>query len=189
MDHGSGNSDAELALRLKLRDRTAFDVVYQRYWLKLYRVANHIVENSAVAEDITQDSFICYWEKASLQDIRNIEAYLYQMVKYRCFMHLRSGSINRKHLDRFASVLASTVTVDSEFEMRELEQVVDQAIASLPEKCREVYQLSRVDHLPNKKIAEKLHISPKTVENQITKALRHLRVSMDKLAVLFLLIY
>jgi RNA polymerase sigma-70 factor (family 1) len=188
MDHVSAISDAELAVRLKSRDKTAFDLVYQRYWLKLYRVAVHIVEDRAVAEDVTQDSFISYWEKASLQDIRNIEAYLYQMVKYRCFMHLRSGSISRKHLDRFASVLANAVTIDTEFEARELEQVVDQAIASLPEKCREVYQLSRVEQLPNKKIAEKLHISPKTVENQITKALRHLRLSLDKLAVLFFLI-
>jgi RNA polymerase sigma-70 factor (ECF subfamily) len=188
MDHLSTISDAELIARLKSRDKAAFDVVYQRYWLKLYRVASHIVEDNAVAEDITQDAFVSFWEKASLQEIRNIEAYLYQMVKYRCFMHLRSGLISRKHLDRFASVLSNTVNIDFEFEARELEEVVEQAIASLPEKCREVYQLSRVEQLPNKKIAEKLHISPKTVENQITKALRHLRLSLDKLAVLLFLI-
>lgn len=188
MDSLDTLSDAALAARLRSCDKAAFDVVYERYWLKLYRVARHIVEDSIAAEDITQDVFVSFWEKASRQEVLNIEAYLYQMVKYRCFMHLRSGAISRKHLDRFASILTSQVSMEEDFEVREIAAAVDLAIASLPEKCREVYQLSRVEELPNKKIAEKLHISPKTVENQITKALRHLRLSIDKLAiVLFLL--
>jgi RNA polymerase sigma factor (sigma-70 family) len=63
-----------------------------------------------------------------------------------------------------------------------LQHVLDESIAALPEKCREVFYLSRFESLSNKKIAERLNISHKTVESQITKALKILHVSLDKLA-------
>lgn len=76
-------------------------------------------------------------------------------------------------------------TLEDEINAKELQSLLDESIATLPEKCREVFYLSRVESLSNKKIAERLNISHKTVENQITKALKILHTSVDKLAVLF----
>jgi RNA polymerase sigma factor (sigma-70 family) len=98
-------------------------------------------------------------------------------------MQLRSGRITEKHLQRITTIVFEN-SVEEEVEAHELQKILDQEIAALPEKCREVFYLSRVELLPNKKIAEKLQISPKTVENQITKALRSLRMSVDKLTIL-----
>jgi RNA polymerase sigma-70 factor (ECF subfamily) len=101
---------------------------------------------------------------------------------------LRSGAISQKHLDHInhRAVEISTST-EQEFDAQELQAVLDQSMDRLPEKCREIFYLSRFELLPNKKIAEQLQISPKTVENQITKALRILRLSVNKLVSVVLL--
>jgi RNA polymerase sigma-70 factor (family 1) len=174
--------DTELVARIRNGDKTAFDVVYNEHWLKLYRVARRITEDDAIAEDITQEAFISFWEKGSRKEIRSIEGYLYQSVKFLCFMHLRAGAISKKNMSHFAAIAAEQQVVSNEYAYIEMQTAVEECISSLPEKCREVYRLSRVEELSNKKIAEKLHISPKTVENQITKALKQLRFSLNKLA-------
>jgi RNA polymerase sigma-70 factor (family 1) len=186
----SSITDAELVFSIRNGDKHAFDVVYQRHWLRLFRIACRIITDENAAQDIIQDSFISFWEKGCHKDIHSIEAYLYQTVRFRCFMHLRSGTISKKHLEHFSRIqAASSAGVGGHpMEAREMEELLDQSIRVLPEKCREVFYMSRVENMPNKKIAERLHISPKTVENQITKALRHLRLSLEKLAVLLLLL-
>lgn len=181
-------TDGELVARVRSGDERAFDLIYKDHWLRLYHLAARITEDDAVAQDIIQDTFVSFWEKGCRKDILSIEGYLYQAVKYRCFMHLRSGSISKKHLEHFRQIISS-VTLEHEFETREMEELLQRSIENLPEKCREVFYLSRFKSLPNKKIAEKLHISPKTVENQITKALKHLRLSMEKLAILISFIF
>lgn len=185
MDHES-NTDAELVTRVRSGDERAFDLIYSTHWLRLYKVARRITEDDAVAQDIIQDTFVSFWEKGCHKNIISIEAYLYQTVRFRCFMHLRSGSISRKHIDHFKRIIASA-SFEQEYEAREIEDILQRSIDHLPERCREVFYLSRIQSLPNKKIAEKLQISPKTVENQITKALKHLRLSMEKLTILILL--
>ena len=102
-------------------------------------------------------------------------------------MHLRSGRILEKHLNQMNLIIASN-ELEEEMEAKELQFVLDESIATLPERCREVFYLSRFESLSNKKIAERLKISNKTVENQITKALKILHTSVDKLAIFFLFI-
>lgn len=179
--------ESDLLFRLKNRDSRAFELIYNDHWLLLFRIARKIVDDEAIAKDLIQDVFVSLWEKASLQQISNLSAYLTQAVKYSCFMHLRSGAISQKHLARLNALIESN-TIEEEYNLKELQQALDQGIESLPEKCREVFCMSRFEYLPNQKIAEKLNISPKTVENQITKALRILRLSVDKMAFLLFFI-
>ena len=187
MDHVA-HTDSELVARVRSGDERAFDLIYRMHWLRLYHVARRITEDDVVAQDIIQDTFVSFWEKGCHKDIVSIEGYLYQAVKFSCFMHLRSGSISKKHLEYFNRIVASA-NLEEEYEAREVEEILQRSIDHLPEKCREVFYLSRVQALPNKIIAEKLHISPKTVENQITKALKFLRLSMEKLTVFSLFIF
>ncbi len=181
-------TDAELVARVRSGDERAFDSIYKTHWLRLYHVACRITENDAVAQDMIQDTFVSFWEKGCHKNIVSIEGYLYQAVKFRCFMHLRSGSISKKHLEHFNRIGASE-SFEQEYDAREVEEILQRTIDHLPERCREVFYLSRIQSLPNKKIAEKLQISPKTVENQITKALKHLRLSMEKLTAIILFFF
>lgn len=187
MNHVS-YTDAELVARVRSGDERAFDLIYSTHWLRLYNVARRITEDDAVAQDIIQDTFVSFWEKGCHKNIISIEAYLYQTVKFRCFMHLRSGSIAKKHIQHFNRIVSSA-SFEQEYETREMEEILRRSIDHLPERCREVFYLSRIQSLSNKKIAEKLQISPKTVENQITKALKHLRLSMEKLTIFILLFF
>jgi RNA polymerase sigma-70 factor (family 1) len=178
-------TDAELLDLLKIGDKRAFTIIYDRYCSKLYRAAFKILEDHDLAKDVTQETFIMLFEKVSDRMIINLQAYLFQTVKYQCFMHLRSGRISEKHLHQMNLIIASN-TLEEELNAKELQFLLDESIATLPDKCREVFYLSRFESLSNKKIAERLNISHKTVENQITKALKILHTSVNKLAVLIL---
>ena len=173
-------SERELIDRLRSGDQNAFTMIYDRHWAPLYRTALRILEDHELAKDVVQEAFISLYEKGNVNSIRNLQAYLYQVVKYQCFMQLRSGKISAKHLSQINTVIASN-ELEEELHAKELQLALDESMAALPEKCREVFYLSRFESLPNKKIAERLNISHKTVENQITKALKILHVSLDKL--------
>lgn len=180
-------SDHELLHAIATGDQRAFAVLFDRHWKKLYHAALNVVEDRDAAEDIVQDCFISLWEKSAHKHIDNVGGYLFKSVKYACFMHLRSGAISRKHLDHI-NRLAFDNSTEEDFYVQELQEALNSSMATLPEKCREIFYMSRFEFLPNKQIAEQLQISPKTVENQITKALRILRVSVNKMisVVLFL---
>ena len=183
--NSSNRPDQELLDLLKTGDRFAFAAIYDRHCSSLFRVALNILGDSEIAKDVVQEAFIMLFEKVNERVIGNLQAYLFQTVKYQCFMHLRSGRISDRHLHKMNLILASNA-VEEEMDAKELQSVLDQSIATLPEKCREVFYLSRVESLSNKKIAERLKISHKTVENQITKALKILHSSVNKLAALLL---
>jgi RNA polymerase sigma-70 factor (family 1) len=172
--------DSQLIDQLRSGDQNAFTAIYDRHCAALYRTALRILQDHELAKDVVQEAFISLFEKANENTIRNLQAYLYQVVKYQCFMQLRSGKISDKHLSQINTIITSN-EVEEELHAKELQLVLDESIAALPEKCREVFYLSRFESLSNKKIAERLNISHKTVENQITKALKILHVSLDKL--------
>jgi RNA polymerase sigma-70 factor (family 1) len=180
-------SDTGLLELMHGGDQAAFNAIYERHCAALYRTALRILEDEEAAKDIIQEVFISLYERAKRSKLEagpilNLQAYLFQTAKYQCFMHLRAGRISEKHLNRMRAVMISN-ELEEQLNAQELQQLVDRSLANLPEKCREVFYLSRFESLSNKKIAERLNISHKTVENQITKALKMLHISVDKLAV------
>jgi len=170
-------SDLDLLNQLAEDDQAAFTEIYRRHHSALYRVAFNILDDREVSKDVIQESFISLYEKGKGHTILNLQRYLTQVVKYQCFMHLRSGKISQKHRDGMGTSIASNV-LQEELDLKDLQYLLNQSIAALPDKCREVFYLSRFESLSNKKIAEQLKISHKTVENQLTKALKHLHVSV-----------
>ena len=104
------------------------------------------------------------------------------MTRNQVFKHLRRGKIARAHLTRIIQVTSENYT-EQMVNLNQLQKMYLDGVADLPERCREVFQLSRSEHLSNREIADRLCISPKTVENQITKALKHLRVILRIIAV------
>ena len=178
--------DTELLALMRAGDhQAAFNAIYERHCAPLYRTALRLLDDEDAAKDVVQEVFINIYERAKTVSILNLQAYLFQTAKYQCFMHLRAGRISEKHLNRMNAVTVSN-ELEEQLHAQELQQLVDRSLATLPEKCREVFYLSRFESLSNKKIAERLNISHKTVENQITKALKMLHMSVDKLVVIAL---
>jgi len=174
------NHDNELLGRLKNDDRFAFDVIYTKYWSKLYLAAYNILRNRQISEDIIQEIFVGLWLKRSTSRIDNLNNYLFTAVRYQVFKSIRDG---KGRVDLFEQIeqLSTDCEVESILFEKEITKRLDESIALLPEKCREIFILSRKQHLSVKEIAEQLHISPKTIENQIGIALRRLRSNMGDL--------
>jgi RNA polymerase sigma-70 factor, ECF subfamily len=152
-----------------------------------------------VSQDIVQDAFLKLWENSpSLESYEMPKAYLFQSVKNSCLNYIRHIKIRHsaeaKLINRFleaekASFLESGDPMQSLLEL-DVHEKIDDIIASMPEKCRQVFLLSRHEGLKNKEIADQMGVSVKMVEKQISKALLILRMHLSgyfSLALVFLL--
>ena len=98
MDY-STHSDGELLLIFKSGDVRAFDALFNRHWKPLYCLAKKILEDEDLAKDTLQEAFVALYENAVRHQVVNVKSWLFQAVKYQCFMHLRSGKISQAHLE------------------------------------------------------------------------------------------
>jgi RNA polymerase sigma-70 factor (ECF subfamily) len=168
-------SDIQLIDRLKLDDETALSAIYKRYWELLYTSAYHVLKDKQVCEDIIQELFIKLWNKRySTRITVSLKAYLYASIRYEVYRQIRTGAVRGNFYDDVLERIHTPAVYDN-IEYKELTARVSSVIDTLPEKCREVYKLSREECLSHKEIASQLNISTKTVENHLTKALRQLR--------------
>jgi len=165
--------DIFLLRRIKEDDETAFKYLFETYYVSLYRLAFFYIKKDMVAEEITLDVFTAFWEKRKTIEIQiSIKAYLITSTRNRSMNYIRDNKSIYTTDD--LSLLDSTIEEYS-LEMKELEQLIDAAISSLPDKCKQVFIKSRTENLTNREIASQMNITTKTVEAQITKALKHIR--------------
>lgn len=170
-------TDTELMEKLENDDQQAFSEIYSRHWEYMYQSAYAILREPNASKDIVQDIFIWIWEHRSVAKIQNLKPYLKTAVKFKVSNFIRSGNIRQSLFDQLAEFSADVLTPSDEelVELKQLTQIIQQAIGNLPLKCQEIFRLSRESHLSNQEIANNLSISVKTVENQITNAIRKLR--------------
>lgn len=170
-------------------DRDAFDSLFKQFYPRLTAYACLFLETEA-AEDIVQDVFVYIWENADSINIHtSLDAYLFKAVYQRCLNQLKQRKSRDNHhkiienyLIEFESRLFDPNTNDSirRLYMEELKTDINNAIDSLPEKCRKVFMLSYMYDLKNKEISEVLGITQSTVENHIYNALKILRHKLAK---------
>lgn len=164
----------------------AFVVLYNRYWKKLYKTANYYLKDEVAAEEITHDIFVSLWARRKFLKIQSFENYIHVTARYHVYKHLKAAKVNCvEYIDQFTLTDNTVVynTADSKLGYEALESELAQILRKLPRRCQEIFWLSRVENLSNDEIADKLQISKRTVENQITLALRFLRMSYPQLAI------
>ena len=143
--------------------------------------ANRIVKNQATAEDLVQDCLIKLWEQKDRLKAGSIEGYFASMVRNKSIDFLRK----KKPKIIATDDVQIAVEDNSSLELAELSAKIDTTIDGLPERCREVFVLSRFEKMSYKEIAESLAISTKTVENHISKALKVLTAALSFILFLF----
>lgn len=162
--------------------------LFEEHYTELCRYSYTIIKRQVEAEDVIQKLFMKLWEKRnSIGRIQNIRAYLYRSA--------HNMSINeQKKLNRISTSteinklsIRSNNDTSSTIQTQELETKIQRAMHQLPEKCREVFRLSRFEQLSYLEISERLDISKKTVENQIGKALKIMRGALEDYIPLLLL--
>ena len=176
------NTDQELLQRLATGDRIAFDSIYTRHWHALYQSAYGIFRDTEVCMDIVQDVFVWLWEKRAQVHIEtSLAAYLRAAVRFKTANYIRSGKVRRDFFEEALRLAATAAPAPAdEIEIRELKNIILHVTESLPDKCREIFYLSRNERLSNQQIADRLGISVKTVEGQMTIALRRIRTAVEQ---------
>ncbi len=180
-------TDEELLSLLKQRDMAAFTEIYNRYWKLLFNAAYHASNNREESLDICQTLFIWLWENSHVIVLKTtLKGYLYTAVKYKVANMIRNGKIRECLIDDLEAIDPRRYK-ENELELKELKNFISRLIDELPERCREVFLLSRDEQFSHKEIADQLGIAEKTVDEQISRALKRLRLPLGKLASIFLL--
>jgi len=184
--------DIELLDGLKKNNISAFNAIYVQYSKPLYIYLLHKLKYPDLCNDILQDIFVTIWEKREQLKIEtSIKAYLYQSARFKIIDKYRQEVKYHKYLAELASYIIDPATITDRIDQRSQLQQIQNAVNNMPAKMREIFILSRFEHQTTRDIASKTNLSPQTVKNQISKALRILRVnymSVD-LALLFTTMY
>lgn len=171
----AGASDRELLDRLRAGEPEAFEIIFRSHYPRLVGFAEAILRARAPAEDAAQDVMLELWRRR--QEIvleTSLRAYLLRATRNRALNQIR----HRRVAERVGPVAhgsAAAPSADQDLAEQELRAAVEEAVRDLPERCREVFELSRVHGLRYAEIAQVLDISIKTVETQMGKAIRVLR--------------
>lgn len=161
-------------------DRAAFRAFFHAQYPGVCRVIFRYVADPGLTEDLAQEVFVRLWNKRESLDITtNPTAYLRRMAVNEALAHLRKKT--RFRPDELPLHLPGHLAAgaDEQLGADELQGRIQAAVAKLPARCRLVFELSRYEELSNREIAEQLDLSVKTVENQMTKALKTLRVELS----------
>lgn len=161
-------------------DDQAFEQLFKTHFKALHAYANVILKDEDDAEEIVQNMFLKFWEKRDLLNVQtSLKAYLYKCVYHDSLNFLKHQHIKTKYQD-FAihTMNAAHPPASSKVEITELENSIGLALNELPEQCRTIFQMSRFEELKYREIADRLGLSVKTIENQMGKALRILRLEL-----------
>lgn len=179
-------TEKKLLCRLAAGDPMALTTIYQEHWQSLFIAAYNILRDKKTCEDIIQEIFMQLWlRRESLQVRESLKTYLMAATRHQVF-HSIKKSAAQQALPLHLTERIGEMQADAALLQKEVLQRVEATVVKMPEKCRQIYRLSREEALSHREIAQRLNISIKTVENQITIALRRLRHSLEN--VFFLLI-
>lgn len=161
--------------------RSAFNEIYDRFWHKLFLVAVKKAKSADDAKDIVQDLFCSLWMKRDSLIIKvSLSSYLFTALKYKVINHIEFNVVKGHYLKSLNTALLDfDNSTDDAIIKRDLEQCLDAGIDRLSPKVKEVFELSRKEDLTINQIAEKLQLSEQTVKNQISKALKILRLHLS----------
>ncbi|OQP44433.1 hypothetical protein A4H97_08615 [Niastella yeongjuensis] len=170
-------TDTELFLLLKQDDVRAFDEMYERYFILLLNAAFKRLQSKEDALEIVQDLFVQLYFKRKKIETHNLGGYLHMMLRNKIIDRFREQLVRKKHIYRLQlqKPETSAEAPENNLDVKQLEQKIYTVIDRLPDKCREVFLLSRFDNLSHQAIAEQLNISVSTVEKHIVKALKIVR--------------
>jgi RNA polymerase sigma-70 factor (family 1) len=178
--------DIQLWNAVRADDQQAFTRLFDKYWGCVYKTGYRYLKDREVCQEIVHDIFLSLWNRRHVLVIDSFPAFLLTSTRYQIYSRRKAKQL----------VLADTTELDvheftaNEADIRlrqsELQHQLHQLLLQLPPRCQEIFRMSRFDYLSNEEIAGRLHISIRTVENQLTYALRHLRIHLKDIATVLL---
>jgi RNA polymerase sigma-70 factor, ECF subfamily len=181
-------TDHSLVESIRNSNQGVFELVFNYYYSGLVVYADQIIKDTVISEDIVQSVFMKLWETREAIEIRSFRSYFIQCVKNRCIDHLRNLQVKQRFDSRIPEA-DHLVMEEDLWTKNELSELIQRAVEDLAPRCREIFWMSRYENLKIAEIAEKLNISKRTVETQISKALKILRIKLVDYISIFILYF
>lgn len=184
-------NDLLLIEGLRQRDKVVFDYLFNYYYSSLCAFSMQYLKDQNAVEDLVQDFFVSLWMEASdLKICSSLRSYLFAGVKNRCLDIKKHQKVTEKYRTYMLfSVEGQDNSVDHYFAESELRQAIEKSLKKLQPRCREIFELSRLNGLSNQEISERLGISKRTVELQVTNALKILRKELIEFLPIWLVLW
>jgi len=174
-------SDNLIFEAIKRDDNGAFEVVFREYYRPMTAYAFRFLGNLADSESVVQDVFLRLWQKRKeIMITSSLQNYLFRSVKNHCINYIEHEKIKTGYQSLVIRNEADRSEYSEFFLEFGLMTKIEAAIASLPEKRQEIFRLAREDGLKYREIADRLNISVKTVETQMTLAMKQLREALKE---------
>lgn len=184
------HTDTELFDLIKEGNAIAFAEIYDRYWALLYRHAYRLIKDQDLAQDVVQEVFVNLWDKINTIDLQvSKSSYLYTAVRNKVLNLIQRDKVKNNYIESFANFVASSEAI-TDYRLRErlLKEKIEKEVAALPSKMRQVFEMSRIQNMSHKQIAEELNLSDKTVKKQMSNAIKILRLKLGGFLILSILL-
>jgi RNA polymerase sigma-70 factor, ECF subfamily len=186
MDAEPFHFDAYFLLRLKQGDESAFEEVFNADYNRIVGFCEQFIGDRDQAQSLAQETFVKFWLNLDkIETVNGIHSFLYTAAKTSCLNYIRHKKVIVKYQDKQLQLKEGELNREilesfdfDQLELLELEKMIIQSINELPEKCRLVFELSRLEGKKNCEIAAQLKITVKAVEANMTRALKILRLKL-----------
>lgn len=179
-------TDDELLARIREHDEQAFKELYERYWYKMYVIAYRKLRRKEVAEELAQELFVLIWQKRETLRIINLRAFFGVSLRNLIIDYIRRNIREEHYLDQLRQFFpVSTLATIETVQLDELSEAVQNTLAKLPEKTRQIFILNRFEHLTIREIAQQLNLSEKTIEYHLARSTAFLRQHLRDFATIW----
>jgi RNA polymerase sigma-70 factor, ECF subfamily len=174
-------NDRDLFLKIQQGDKNSFEILFKTYYASLCHFSRNYIKDQDDCEEVVQGFFLKIWEKRAELDINtSVKNYLFSSIRNRCLNHIKHQKIKLNYQSEILSNPENTIDTSCFFLEIDLIEKIDKSIATLPNRRREIFLLSREQGLKYREIADQLGISIKTVETQMGQALKDLREKLKE---------
>lgn len=173
--------DIELFNKIKSGSEDAMEVIFRKYYSRLCLFVQTYVNDSYLSEDIVTELFTNIWIKKDKIEISiSLKSYLYTSARNAALMYIRKKKLQTENIDNHQHVVFESGELPCEsMDKEQKEQNINTIMEKIPPRCRQVFILHRFEEMKYREISEYLHISIKTVENHISKALKILHENKE----------
>lgn len=172
-------TDKELLDAIKRDDHAAFEVLFNRYWEYLFSIIYRRLNNREETQDIVQDIFIYIWNsRASLSVRTGLEPYLFTAAKNQLYTLYRRNKLRLVNEEQLRYRASGSANTDELVLFKEVDRLVTDELEKMPDNVRRCFTLSREEGKSIREIASELMLSEKTVKNNISDALKRLRLHL-----------
>jgi RNA polymerase sigma-70 factor (ECF subfamily) len=178
------NEEQQILNALAAGDHEAFNWLFVKYFRKVKLFMMQLIKSEQDAEELAQDVFMKVWEyRERMPAVQSFNSYVYRMAKNRALNHLEHCYIEESYRENICE--ETNCSVEEEYYAKEMELLEQLIVSQMPAQRKKIYEMSRMEGLPNAEIATQLNISKKTVENHLNLALKEIRKALEIITLLF----